>query len=172
MTTARFDRAYNALVTAYFTGNLIKCNCRACAVGNIVKDALKNRKISLRGCLGNMDYREEFWAQLFCTQDGVQYKRETIEEDMNEARFNKIATKLFELTDYTEDELAQVEFVFETNTTLTGTHNTWSYFSEIEYLEDHYKGLAAVVDVLLKLDRIEDDGHKAKFRQHPKLQTV
>lgn len=34
--TERFQKAYDALVNAFFDGTLAKGTCKACAVGNIV----------------------------------------------------------------------------------------------------------------------------------------
>jgi hypothetical protein len=38
--TQRFEKAYNALYNAFMNGTLAKGTCAACAVGNIVADAM------------------------------------------------------------------------------------------------------------------------------------
>ena len=71
-----------------------------------------------------------------------------------------------ELTGYSWKEMAMVEYVFETNTQIL--FEDYHDFSEKEIMEDQFKGLMAVMDVLIELDRVEEgetykDNFKNKF---------
>jgi hypothetical protein len=159
--TERFNRAFNALTTAYFDGKLEKGVCSACAIGNI--------------CGGVM------WSYLFETssQEQIVYYNETKGTLLRpfagpaDKQADIIEAALLEIGDtgYSWKELAQIEKAFEQNTTIDFLDARCS--NEQELLEDQYKGLAAVVDILCELDGIETvQEHKAAFRKHPKLATV
>lgn len=173
----RFEKAYNALIKGYFEGTLAKGTCVACAVGNIIADAQGDaiRRItcseSLYGTHEGViaaeyekficDNNNTWWSKLFCTGFlGLQYRNRELPI---------IASKLFDLTGYTDDELAMVEFAFEQNSVIPCT--LYEGMDELKVLEDQFNGLSAVVDVLIKLDNIdnEDNKYNKKFREHPKL---
>lgn len=184
--TARFEKAYNALVNAYFEGTLAKGICVACAVGNIVAVGAGARiNVSelpwgdpLYECL----YENDFWGTLFSTSKGIQrkyvtypngmtfcepYKTLVCEEEM--AVISKQREKLLRLTGYSDVELAEVEKAFETNTKIDFTN--YKAHTEQEVLEDQFNGLSAAVDVLVRLDNIENENkqYNKKFREHPLL---
>lgn len=161
--TPRFEKAYNALVNAFFNGTLAKGTCTACAVGNIVADAqegiIKLEEDGLYSC----STTNRFWSYLFMTgYDGTQSN--------NIDKLPSSSLELYRLTGYKAEELAKVEFAFETNTKID--YDRYCRYDEQSILEDQYKGLCAVVDVLLELDNLTNDGHKEKFRTHPKLITA
>lgn len=170
-TTARFDKAYNALVQAFFNGTLAKGTCTACAVGNIVADAqggeIKKVRNGFRCTTPN-----GFWGDVFHTQSHsilwglFRINSQCVEEDATVRDMAKIET----LTGYTADEMAQIEYAFERNTLIK--YSRYNKKREQSILEDQYNGLCAVVDVMLKLDGIADNGHKAKFREHKSLQSA
>ena len=164
--TQRFEKAYNALVKAFFEGTLAKGDCAACAVGNIVADAMSaNVTLDLDKGEARCEENNGFWKPLFATDAGRQYKRwyPTRDADFRSAL-------LEDLTGYSEDEMAQIEYAFETNTRI---HiERYQYKQESDILEDQYRGLCAVVDVMLALDGIEPDPkYAAKFREHKSLQS-
>lgn len=154
-TTKRFDQAYNALVKAYFNGTLASGSCIACAVGNMICDAT-GFEIDPK----KMDDREYQDENIIMWYDSMMYNDNGL----------KIQKEVEELTGYDNSEIHKIEYAFEENTKIFCK----LYYSntEQEILEDQYNGLAAVVDVLLELDGLTDNGHKAKFRTHPKLETV
>lgn len=158
--TQRFEKAYSALVNAYFNGTLVKGMCTACAVGNIVADA-QGGVISVNNGI-RCTTHSNFWGALFATHRDMQVNRISI--------YPQEADRLLSLTGYTAHELAEVEFAFETNTKIHV--NMYEVVCEQFILQDQFNGLCAVVDVLLELDNITDNGHKSKFREHPKLVTV
>lgn len=161
----RFEKAYNALVDSYFNETLAKGTCTACAVGNIVTAALGGEIIptSIKGRFTNTTPEQsEYWYHMFWSSGGKQasYIKDYPED----------SKKLQKLTGYTARELAKVEFAFENNTKIRS--DDYYCTDEQEILEDQYNGLVAVVDVLLSLEKMENNGHKEKFRQHPKLQVA
>lgn len=167
--TQRFERAYNALVKAFFEGTLAKGICAACAVGNIVGDAMGGT-VSIAGYYCNCRNKEgdtidnSFWSYLFCTADGDQ-RRDFYNTD--ETTINT-KDRLLTLTGYEAEELARVEYAFETNSLIK--YKKYDFYTEQEILEDQYNGLAAVVDVLCELDGMENaTSYKQKFREHPQL---
>lgn len=165
--TPRFEKAYNALVKAFFEGTLAKGDCAACAVGNIVADALESPVVLLVGLsMAACEKDNSFWKTLFMTDHGRQELRWTRTGD-EERR----AHLLYSLTGYTEREMAAIEFAFETSTTIR--LSDYLCKGEQAILEDQYRGLCAVVDVMLKLDGIEHDPkYAAKFREHKSLQPA
>jgi len=166
--TPRFEKAYNALVKAFFEGTLAKGTCVACAVGNIVADAQGGVvDFSDRSALPHCSSDNGFWQPLFSTDGGHQERRTNI--IITENTYSKLSRNLEALTNYSEDEMAQIEYAFETNTSIYFLN--YGAISEHVILEDQYRGLCAVVDVMLKLDGIEPDPkYAAKFREHKSLQ--
>lgn len=153
--TKRFNKAYNALVKAYFEGTLAKGSCTACAVGNMICDA-QNFKIDLK-TINNHSYRE---LDIVPWYDAI----------WTNSDHNKIIhKKVKELTGYNNEEIRQIERAFENNTRIGG--KSYDRYTAQEILEDQYNGLCAVVDVLLELDGLKDNGHKAKFKEHPKYES-
>ena len=158
--TERFKKAYTALVNAYHNGTLAKGTCQACAVGNIVADAM-GAKI-FKGDFGYFDCDQDngFWSDMFCSGMTVAFIS------------NFKAEKLLKLTGYSYVELAKVEKAFEFNCRIE--EDDYNIHSEQEILEDQFNGLSAVLDVLLELDDIQDSDNKlrADLQAHPSLKLI
>lgn len=138
--TERFKKAYDALVTAFFEGRLNKWDCAACAVGSII-----------HGCLGA---EEADWAAPVYIKGGVKYN---VPWGSYSASSGVVNIDVVQLTGYAKKEIAKIEEVF-------------MRYCEGLSLEDQYKGLCAVVDVLMELDNMTPDvSYKNKFREHPAL---
>lgn len=183
--TKRFERAYNALVNAFFDGTLAKGSCYACAVGNIVGDAqggtIKRETMTFGSgkevLLFSCTTRSNFWSKLFITTCGIRggqlrmYNGEH-PTSLQEDEIKEYMERLEGLTGYSTEEMAEIEYAFETNTQIR--YENYLSSSEQEILEDQFNGLSAVVDLLLQFDGIEDEDRKyvGKFREHPKLVTV
>jgi hypothetical protein len=167
--TPRFEKAYNALVKGFFEGTLAKGTCAACAVGNIVADAQGGVISKIKEPIHpHCSTKNDFWRHLFCSDAGSQDKRWS---KLSNSQYNKLATRLKKLTGYSEAEMAHIEFTFETNTRIH--HYDYYMRDEQDILEDQYRGLSAVVNVMLKLDSIEPDPkYAAKFREHKSLQPA
>lgn len=151
--TEKFKRAYDLLIKAYFNDKLRAGDCTACAVGNI--------------CGGWAE-----WVDLFCTGDGTQDCRDPSMESFNMKTYDEIAAELFEISGYTEEELKQVEFLFETTTkikiSLFLPDN--NKYTPSEILTDQYNGLKAVIELLMSFDNIEGEQYTDKLKE--KLQTA
>lgn len=155
--TERFQRAFNALTTAYFEGTLAKGHCCKCAVGNLCNNT-------------------ETWSYLFCSSqsgqtiyyDGQYLRNPFVNSPDDRVLIIKRALSEIAATGYTWQELAKVEEAFETNTKIWVSK--YEYHSEQAILEDQYNGLAAVFKVLCELDGIEDSmQYETQLKNHPKL---
>lgn len=154
--TQRFEKAYNALYNAFMNDTLAKGSCTACAVGNIVADAMGGKVYKSDNNMLDSTVPNVFWSNIFCTCGGEQSitRNYTIEE------------KIKELTGYSWKEMAMVEYVFENNTKIIFEY--YHNYSERQIMEDQFNGLMAVMDVLIELDRVEEgetykDNFKNKF---------
>ncbi len=146
----RFKNAISALRKAFFTNNLISGSCSACAVGQIVANAYGDISTNNEIVHCN-DIKNVRWRALFFTDDNKQTKRyHMLSTEVD------IALQLIEPTGYSEEELARVEYSFETATKIKIHHNNKMYqegrvFTQEENAELH-KGITAVVKVLCELD--------------------
>jgi len=154
--TQRFEKAYNALYNAFMNDTLAKGTCRACAVGNIVANAMGVSVTSEYTCKVN----NTFWNIIFyTTTDGEQIiKRNPIYEKYLEV-----------LTGYSWEELAKVEHAFERAAKIH--YYYYNSHTPQEIMEDQFNGLMAVMDVLIELDEVkEGNSYKETFKN--KFQTV
>lgn len=153
--TERFNKAYDALVKAYFEGTLAAGTCSACAVGNIVaagQGGTVEKFINYdHAPVYVCDSDNHFWS-CFLLQAPDKY------QDLY----------LKSITDYSWDELAEIESAFEHHTKIK--YFFYHEHDEQKVLEDQFNGLCAVVDVMCKLDGIDSPmEYKDKFREHPQL---
>lgn len=147
----RFTRAIDALVKAYLNNTLTKGICTRCAVGNIVAAGYAS--------VGRFEPCS-YWGVLFSTnQDGKQRRmnwkivKSTIDFfGFTESQILDVANDNVQVTGYSEEELARVEYAFETNT----TYDFNGVFSKEQRDQDQYNGLMAVVDVLCDIEGISD----------------
>ena len=148
--TQRIMKAIDIFLDAINEGTLAKGSCNACAVGNLVAHGLGG-KITINGlrasCVtptGSRIYNGR-WANAFVTSDG---------EQGVDAHFfnNRDVAGNIEATDFTMEELMQIEFAFETNTEIHFISYDRRFLQEIR--ADQIKGLEAVVKVMLAF---EDD---------------
>lgn len=173
-TTERFDKAYSALVKAFFEGTLGKWTCAACACGNIIAEA-EGCRLTSDEFKKLCDYRSGGNKEIIKKADYILSlwgnKREE-DYDMEEKQTVFIPLPEFigqyNSAGYTTEEFVLIEEAFERNTKIP-FHN-YGGIDDKKILEDQYSGLVAVVDVLLKLDNITPEDHyKNKFREHPAL---
>jgi hypothetical protein len=160
-TTERFNRAYDALVKAFFEGTLAAGHCRACAVGNIVAGGL-GFKIEKSALEIHAAYPTTIWVKGVRESQGC--------GSLNQDWPGCSESVIIGITGYSFRELLDIEDAFEESSIIKV--DEYKYRTEQEILEDQFNGLCAVVDVLLKLDCISpDEKYNAKFREHPKLIT-
>lgn len=159
--TERFEKAYNALLKAFMNDTLASGSCVACAVGNIIADAMGG--VVYKNGSFHCSIDNEWWTNVFVTgSDGDQtiYK---VKDDENIRVYRK---RMFDLTGYKWHELARIEKTFENNTKIKNP--SYPLFSEHRIMEDQFNGLMAVMDVLIKLDKVEE-GQKYKNEFKNKL---
>lgn len=158
--TQRFEKAYNALYKAFMNDTLAKGSCTACAVGNIVADAMGERVYKLSsGFEYGCDVCNSWWSKMFFTTHCGQ----TITTVKEDSRVIVYRRRIKELTGYTWREMAEVERVFEQNTKII--HSRYCDYSEKEIMEDQFNGLMAVMDVLIELDDVaEGQKYKNEFK--------
>ena len=166
--TQRFEKAYNALYNAFMNDTLAKGTCTACAVGNIVADAMGAKVYSqedmnsIRFHCSNDNY---WWGEMFVTYSDGQ----RITKISENSEVKKLRKKILNLTGYTWRELAKVEKAFEENTEIP--FEKYNHYTPEQIMEDQFNGLMAVMDVLIKLDEVkEGNSYKETFKN--KFQTV
>lgn len=119
--------AIDIFLDAINQNKLGKGQCVTCAVGNLV-----------RHYNGKEDVR---WKSLFITAAGKQHIRiEGFKHLVNKGLSS------IEKVPFTENELAQIEFAFETNTKIL--MNNYCHHSKEEVRADQIKGLTAVIEVM------------------------
>lgn len=170
--TQRFEKAYNALLNAFMNDTLAKDTCAACAVGNIIADAMGGEVIPRKDEKGGIDYNctvnNLWWSAVFITSGSGQSIYTTKQKPYTKG-YRK---RMFILTGYKWNELAQVEKAFEENTEISFARY-WNH-TEKEIMEDQFNGLMAVMDVLIKLDDIAEgkkykDAFKTKLVKHEEV---
>lgn len=143
----RGQKAYDALVKAFFEGTLAKGTCACCAVGNIVASY---HGIEIPGNLWDDRRLHEsmaidivtIWGGFICNP----------------------------AAGYSAYEISLIEAAFE-----GATEIRWEQYkrrSESEIIADQYNGLCAVFDVLVRLDGGDAAPMKEILRTHPKLASL
>lgn len=153
-----FNHTVGVLVKAYLNNDLVHGDCSACAVGNIVAEAIGYKYYHVRPMhvsdSGKIKIRGEGWAAVFCTTDKNS-------QSIVECEYVGDAKKQIDATGYTWQELARIELAFEQHNELyTGIN-----------CEDTamFNGLIAVVDVLAEIHNIDletTEKAKALFVKH------
>jgi hypothetical protein len=157
MKTATFDNTVSILVQAYLNDTLKHGSCCACAVGNIVADALgiQMTKDNLRwpGYLyPGYDYIDGLiqptgWGAAISTCLGVQ-------EINKEALTLPVVSNQIKATGYCYKELARIELAFE-NEKYEYEDDDTSEKIELGIQKAMFSGLMAVVDVLAEIHGID-----------------
>lgn len=167
--TQRFEKAYNALYNAFMNDTLAKGTCTACAVGNIVADAMGAEVYSQEDDMNSITFHcsndNHWWQKMFVTDSHGQ----TITKISEDSKVKQLRKNILNLTGYTWRELAKVEKAFEENTEIL--FNDYLESTPQQIMEDQFNGLMAVMDVLIKLDEVkEGNSYKETFKH--KFQTV
>ncbi|GGB78708.1 hypothetical protein [Dyadobacter sediminis] len=152
--TKRFKDSVDALVYAFFHDLLAKGNCSACAVGSMVAWGAgeRNRKDLDPVCIYDL-VTNDMWAEAFSTTNGIQARDLKKEKEWH-------IKYCIQATGYNADQLAKVEYAFETNTTIQ--YVDYGFHSKEEIMQDQFNGLCAVLDVLCEIEKIPDSGSYKK----------
>jgi len=161
--TSRFEKAYNALYNAFMNDTLAKSTCTACAIGNIVADAMGGKITIDEDGWYNCEIDNTWWSDMFYTNENGQ----RITTIKMHPEIKNLRKRIYKLTGYKWNELAKVENAFENNTQIL--YCNYIHYTEEEIMEDQFKGLMAVMDVLIELDEIkEGEKYKDTFRRKEK----
>ena len=140
--TPRISKAIDIFLDAINNGTLAKGTCAACAVSNLVTVANNIQ-------CNNLDEQREkglsSWSDVFCTNDNKQ--------SFNIKYYRDKAKKQIDSTDFSLNELAAIEYAFETNTKIR--HYFYEEDISKEVRADQIKGLEAVVKVMMTFDEVE-----------------
>ena len=148
--TQRVQKAIDIFLDAINNGTLAKGSCKACAVGNLVRVGyIEKYGTEPNGIVHNA------WSSIFVTNSRGQTNKISIYLQNSESFcgvFNNPGDPKtsVESTDFTVEELAAIEYAFETNTKISH-ENYWLYTKE-EIRKDQIKGLEAVVKVMLSFE--------------------
>lgn len=158
-----YYKTVNTLLDAYNDDKLRHCNCYQCAVGNICRETAQKMKIDTAS-----------WKYLFMTSDGKQYG---INELYDSPKKIENARKLIKETGYTVEELAKVEFAFETS--IYNSAEGYKYWmgdntdneNEIYQItkKGQYMGLCAVLDVLKEIHEVDKESSN---KSQERLDTI
>jgi len=149
--TKRFEGALTALVDSFFNDTLKKGTCVGCAVGNIVAHAQGSKVYKDENRIGGLscDINNYAWSKLFMTSGG---------EQMVSQFRHEYGEELIASTGYSIQELARVEYAFETNTRID--FGSYHKHTKAEQMEDQYRGLMAVVEILCNIEGYNADETK------------
>lgn len=135
-----YNRTVQILVDAYFKDELIHGKCHACAVGNIINNYKPFTKLEIHEVNGHGSNRAG-WSKVFCTYNAHSMSQSQI---IRMSEYNGKAKKQIDSTGYSVEELAKIEFWFETA-------------DKGETKEDYmFNGLMAVIDVLDEIHENKD----------------
>ena len=148
--TPRIQKAIDIFLDSLNNGTLVAGNCSACAVGNLVAEAFGIKyhvdEIAVwydRIEAINREYPPTVWTNFFMNG---------IVKDNNDASEKKAMDIICKQTGFTLPELAAIERAFESNCYLKGIGH-----DPIELRKSQIEGLAAVVEVMMGFDGIQED---------------
>lgn len=149
--TDRVKKAIDIFLDALNAGTLAKGSCAACAVGNLIANGL-GCKLEKWG--KSYDWLDKngnpvqlWWQRLFFSdEDGQNIK-------LGYLRHKNVMEQI-EATDFSWQELARIEEVFETSSEID--FNDYRDYTTEEIREDQIKGLNAVVKLMFEMDAIKE----------------
>jgi hypothetical protein len=153
--TKRIQTAIDIFLDAINEGTLAKGSCVACAVGNLVANGM-DAKVIPNGVFFETEpsVPNAIWSSLFCTSDNRQFVKSDIHEEIKDSWY-QVLQKAIKKIEFTIDELAKIEYAFETNTKII--HTQYDNYTKEEVRADQIKGLEAVVKLMLTFDEQVDD---------------
>lgn len=157
-----YHKTVKILYDAYMNDTLEHGNCCACAVGNLVYTACEYDKLQSPGfgykrVWGDIPYpSHDGWATVFLTEANVNSPYQKI----NPENYDGLAKEQIDSTGYTWQELAKIEYAFET---ADKGNNDEDYM---------FNGLVAVLEVLKEIHQVTDEDllttNTNRFREHYK----
>lgn len=143
-----FEKSVNTLLDAYNNRILEHGRCYACAVGNLCSEAAQNLNVS-----------NTIWNNVFMTGSNAHkqifYIKEKL-EDERQIEYEK-ALKLISKTGYTVEELAAIEYAFESSIA-----DDYERYTTRDKVKGQYIGLCAVLEVLKEIHEKEEIAEEQK----------
>lgn len=134
--TSRISHAIDVFLKAIENGTLAKGRCKACAVGNLVANALG---IEIKELNHNYLIEWGFWyPYLECAIPSKQ---------------DLLGKKEIEATGFSVDEIRQIEAAFEENTRIS--YLDYAKYSKEQIRQDQINGLEAVIEVMMEFDDVK-----------------
>lgn len=156
--TPRIQKSIDIFLDAINEGTLAKGTCAACAVGNLVAHGMGAKVVTdKQGYYRARDSKgtrvvNSVWNQFFMT-DNTGYTFSFLPfSDITE--FPDLQ-KAIDNIGFTLEELAKIEYAFETNTRIS--YDEYCEWTPEEIRADQIRGLEAVVQVMLQFDEQQDD---------------
>lgn len=141
-----YENSVNVLLDAYNNGKLLHGNCTACAVGNLVADACN---ISYDFDTEDIFYRP-VWSEVFSTDQVIQ--------DFFLPMYKGEAKHQIDSTGYTLDELAKIEYAFESAIGFSEKgYDHWVYHRNIK--QGQFIGLVSVLKILKEIHEVKEEIH-------------
>lgn len=164
--TKRVENAIDVFLDALNEGTLAKGSCIACAVGNLVASGLNGKILSIKDDFGQLDFKctvdNLSWSDLFITSfDGQHIYEDSLKD--------KKVLHNIDATDFSWQELAQIENTFEKNCKIN--YHSYCVHTKEEIRKDQIKGLEAVVQLMLTFDEDKTDVKKV-FTKKAELITI
>ena len=167
--TPRIQKAIDIFLDSLNNNTLISGNCSACAVGNLVADAFgiklitevnEDNTITVSECDSCDSYPEELngasvtvWGRFFLTNSD-DYQSKNFDGVGLTTSAIKAMDVICKKTGFTVEELAAIEYAFETNCECEYKMSHWTDAQkQVEYI----KGLTAVVKVMMEFDNVQEE---------------
>lgn len=150
--TPRVSRAIDTFLDAINNGTLVKGTCVACAVGNLVAKGMgatiEVKKYG-RHTMVSCDKDVHSWNIFFQTSNGKQSGPACnfIKASYDYVKQGELCVNS---TEFTKEELAKIEFTFETNTKIR--YDDYHLYADKTIKNDQIKGLSAVIEVMKTFD--------------------
>ena len=160
-----YRKTVDILYQAYFNDTLEHGKCVACAVGNIIRVNIgasisdtpfdTGKFVGDRQFLVDNQLQAPVWALVFMTMCNTRV------QDVNPGEFRGLAAQQIAATGYPWQELAKIEYAFE-------TANKGS--SDEDYM---FNGLVSVLEVLKELHKVDDNSEDIyMFQSHRLTRTL
>ena len=158
--TARIRKAIDIFLDAINDGTLAKGQCTACAVGNLVAYGLNGKITKKDDGQFRCTKANHLWGLIFTSSGDIQL--------IDKSYFNNPhALKNIKATDFTLEELMEIEFAFENNTKINSVF--YSRYTPEQIRTDQINGLAAVIKVMMAFDDVNQEIVKEAFVDRAEL---
>jgi hypothetical protein len=159
--TPRIQKAIDIFLDAINNGTLAKGDCAACAVGNLVGAGLGS-KITSKTVFSNHFQTNKLVFEASPSNTGWSHAFATNvlgEQKVDYKYFEHIdVLEAVEATDFSLEELIQIEAVFENKTLIYAS--SYLNHTDGEIRKDQIRGLTAVVKLMMTFDEVTEDVEK------------